>query len=81
MAIKPIASVLEMMEKDVNSVIGLSVSYEFGGTKPIVGKVVSTKQNKIESIIDGQLSTWYTFGISFDGAGYYTVDKFTTLGS
>ena len=81
MEIKPIASVLEMMQQDKDSVVGLDVSYDFGGSNPIAGKVVSTSKNKIDSIIDGQLSTWYTYGISFGGAGYYTVDKFTTLGS
>jgi hypothetical protein len=73
-------TVLEMMQQDKDSVVGLDVSYEFGGTKPIVGKVVSTSKNKIEAMIDGQLSTWYTYGISFDdGGAYYTVDKFTQL--
>lgn len=73
-------TVLEMMENDVNSVVGLDVSYEFGGTKPIVGKVWSTSKNKIEAMIDGQVSTWYSYGISFDaGCAYYTVDKFTQL--
>ena len=73
-------NVLEMMQQDKDSVIGLNVSYDFGGSKPIVGKVVSTKQTKIESIIDGQLSTWYSYGISFDaGCAYHTVDKFTQL--
>lgn len=72
-------SVLGMMKKDVGSVVGLTVSYDFGGSTPIVGKVISTKQNKIESIIDGELSVWYSYGISFGGCSYYTVDKFTKL--
>ena len=72
-------NVLEMMQQDKDSIIGLNVSYDFGGSKPIVGKVVSTKQTKIESIIDGQLSTWYSYSVSFGGAGFYTVDKFTQL--
>ena len=73
-------TVLEMMENDVNSVVGLNVSYEFGGSKPIVGKVWSSKKNKIEAMIDGELSTWYSYGISFDaGRPCYTVDKFTRL--
>ena len=74
-------SVLQMMENDVNSVVGMNISYDFGGTKPIVGKVMATSKNKIESIIDGQLSTWYSYGISFDANGrtYYTVDKLTQL--
>ena len=69
-----------MMQQDKDSVIGLDVSYEFGGSKPIVGKVVSTSKNKIDSMLDGQLFTWYSYGISFDdGCAYYTVDKFTRL--
>ena len=73
-------TVLEMMQQDKYSVIGLDVSYDFGGTKPIVGKVVSTSKNKIDSVLDGQIFTWYSYGISFDdGCAYYTVDKFTRL--
>ena len=73
-------TVLKMMQHDKNSVVGLDVSYDFGGSKPVTGKVMSTKKNKIEAMIDGQLSTWYSYGISFDeGCSYYTVDKFTSL--
>ena len=72
-------NVLEMMQHDKDSVVGLGVSYDFGGSKPIVGKVMSTKKNTIESMIDGEMSTWYSYGISFGGSGYYTVDKFTKL--
>lgn len=72
-------SILKMMENEID-VVGSTVSYDFGGSKPIVGKVMSTKKNKIESIIDGELSVWYSYGISFDsGCSYYTVDKFTKL--
>ena len=73
-------TVLEMIENDVNSVVGLNVSYEFGGSKPITGKVMSTKKNTVEAMIDGELSTWYSYGISFNAGGsFYTVDKFTRL--
>ena len=71
-------SVLEMMENGVD-VVGLTVSYDIGFSKPIVCEIVSTKKNKIESIIDGELSVWYSYGISFGGCSYYTVDKFTKL--
>ena len=71
-------SVLKMMENGVD-VVGLTVSYDIGFSKPIVGEIVSTKKDKIESIIDGELSVWYSYGISFGGCSYYTVDKFTKL--
>ena len=71
-------ALLKMMENGVD-VVGLTVSYDFGGSKPLIGKVVSTKKNKIESIIDGELSVWYSYGISFGGCSYYTVDKFTKV--
>ena len=72
-------TVLEMMENDVNSVIGLDVSYDFGGTKPIIGQCQAVSKNAWHNLIDGEMSTWYSYSVSFGGAGYYTVDKFTQL--
>ena len=69
-------TVLEMMEKDVNSVIGLTL--RINGSKPIIGQCQAVSKNAWH-IIDGEMSTWYSYSVSFGGAGYYTVDKFTQL--
>lgn len=70
---------LEMIQNNVNSVIGLTVEYDYGGTKPIIGKIVSSKINEHKMIIDGESSVMYSYAISFDGFSYYIVDKFTKL--
>jgi hypothetical protein len=70
--------VLEMMEKNL-PVVGLTVSHDIGFSKPIVGEIVSTKTTKTERIIDGELSVWYSYGISFGGCSYYTVGNFTKV--
>ena len=70
-------NVLEMMENDVNSVIGLAL--RINGSKPIIGQCQAVSKNAWHNLIDGEMSTWYSYSISFGGAGYYTVDKFTQL--
>lgn len=72
-------SILEMVQNNVNSVIGLTVEYDYGGTNPIVGKIVSSKINEHKIIIDDELSIMYSYSISFDGSTYYVLDKFTKL--
>ena len=41
-------NVLEMMKKDTQSVVGLTVEYDFGGTKPIVDVI----NDKIIAMLD-----------------------------
>ena len=70
---------LEMMENDVNSVVGLTLSLDLGGSKPIIGQCQAVSKNAWHNLIDGEMSTWYSYSVSFGGYGYYTVDKFTQL--
>jgi hypothetical protein len=72
-------TVLEMMENDVNSVVGLTLSLDLGGSKPIIGQCKEVSKYAWHNLIDGEMSTWYSYSVSFGGAGYYTVDKFTQL--
>ena len=72
-------TVLEMMENDVNSVVGLTLSLDLGGSKPIIGQCQAVSKYAWHNLIDGEMSTWYSYSVSFGGAGYYTVDKFTQL--
>ena len=66
-------TVLEMMEKDKDSVIGLTL--RINGSKPIIGQCQAVSKNAWHN----EMSTWYSYSVSFGGAGYYTVDKFTQL--
>ena len=68
-----------MMENDVNSVVGLTLSLDLGGSKPIIGQCQAVSKNAWHNLIDGEMSTWYSYSVSFGGAGYYPVDKFTKL--
>ena len=70
-------NVLEMMQQDKDSVIGLTL--RIGGSKPIIGQCQAVSKNAWHNLIDGEMSTWYSYSVSFGGARYYTVDKFTQL--
>ncbi len=72
-------TVLEMMKKDVNSVVGLKVSYDFGGTKPIIDTITDTRIKENEWEIDGVLTKALSYWISFDGGTcFYGVYKSVT---
>ena len=72
-------NVLEMMQQDKDSVVGLTLSLDLGGSKPIVGQCQAVSKNAWHNLIDNEMSTWYSYSVSFGGAGYYPVDKFTQL--
>jgi hypothetical protein len=72
-------TVLDMMQHDKDSVIGLTLSIDIGGSKPIIGQCQSVRKNEWHNLIDGEMSTWYSYSVSFGGAGYYTVDWLTTV--
>lgn len=72
-------NVLETMQQDKDSVIGLTLSLDLGGSKPIIGEVVNTKQNEWNTLIDGAMTTWYSYSVSFGGCGYYPVDCLTKV--
>lgn len=75
-----IMTILEMMKKDVNSVVGLKVSYDFGGTKPIIDFITNTEIKEYQWEIDGVWTKYLRYCISFDGGTcFYGVDKFVNL--
>jgi len=69
-------TVLEMMKQDVKSVIGLTVEYDFGGSSPIVEKIVdATSRDYFVSLDGNDKPTQCTvYGISFNGTSFFTVD-------
>lgn len=70
-------TVLEMMKLDVNSVIGLTVEYDFGGSAPIVDTIVAVNSRDYFVSLDGndEPTKCTVYGISFNGMSYWTVDK------
>ena len=72
-------TVLEMMQQDKDSVIGLTLSLDLGGSKPIIGQCQTVSKNAWHNLIDGEMSTWYSYSVSFGGAGYYPVDCLTKV--
>ena len=73
-------TVLEMMKQDINSVVGLTAEYDFGGSKPIVDVITNAKVVEQPVTVDGEPSTVQIYLISFNGGlSYYTVDKFTKV--
>ena len=72
-------NVQEMMKQDVDSVIGLTVSYDFGGTKPLVGIIENARIKDYEWTIDGEthITQIYQIAINSD-CGFYEIDKFQT---
>ena len=72
-------NVLETMHQNKDSVIGLTLSLDLGGSKPIIGEVVNTKQREWNTLVDGVMTTWYSYSVSFGGCGYYPVDCLTKV--
>ena len=72
-------NVQEMMKQDANSVIGLNVSYDFGGTKPLVGIIGAARIKDYSWTIDGEqhITQRYHIAINSDCC-FYEVDKFQT---
>lgn len=71
-------TVLEMMKRDVNSVVGLTVEYDFGGSAPIVEQIVAANSRDYFVSLDGndEPVKCTVYGISFNGTSFFTVDKF-----
>ena len=72
-------NVLDRMQTDINSVIGLTLSLDLGGSEPIIGEVVNTKQSEWNNLIDGVMTTWYSYSVCFGGCSYYPVDCLTKV--
>lgn len=73
-------NVLDMMRTDINSVIGKTVEYYYGGYEPLV-EVVTNVNKRINTVtINDCKYDIPVYGISFNnGASYYTVDAFTKI--
>lgn len=72
-------SLLEMMQKDVDSVIGLKVSLDFGCSKPLIGEVYNAVGSTGFFKVDGEIQYVTKYTVSFNGWSYYTVDKFAKV--
>ena len=58
-------TVLEMMKKDTQSVVGLTVEYDFGGIKPIVDVIATARLTEYKCTLDGEQHTGELYMISF----------------
>ncbi len=58
-------TVLEMMKKDTQSVVGLTVDYDFGGIKPIVDVIANARLTEYKCTLDGEAHTGKLYMISF----------------
>lgn len=59
-------NVLAMMKKDLTSVVGLRVEYDFGGSTPLIGEIA-----------EARVCTYKTIHDSEDFVGKYYVISFT----
>ena len=68
-------TVYEMMMKDPQSVVGLTVEYNFGGTKPIVDVISNGRVSKYNYTIEDEPYIGKIYQISFMSApmSYYRV--------
>ena len=58
-------TVLEMMKKDTQLVVGLTVEYDFGGIKPIVDVIATARLTEYKCTLDGEQHTGELYMISF----------------
>ena len=68
-------TVYEMMMRDAQSVVGLTVEYDFCGTKPIVDVISNGRVSKYNYTIEGKPYIGKIYQISFMSApmSYYRV--------
>jgi hypothetical protein len=72
--------ILEMMKKDVNSVVGLTVTLNFN-VVPVVshtGVVKFAERRDYSWTVDDVKTDIPRYLVSFDGTHYFTVDRFVT---
>ena len=58
-------NVLEMMKKDLTSVVGLRVEYDFGESEPLIGWISQARVQTYKTILDGQDFVGTSYVISF----------------
>jgi len=74
-----IMNVLEMMQKDPNSVVGVLVEYDFGGTTSIINTVKDAVIRNYTWDDEGNKTDALSYLISFDGNHYYIVGNNVTV--
>ena len=70
-----ITTVLEMMKKDPQSTVGLTVEYDFGGIKPIVEVIASARLSEYKCTFENEEHEGKLYMISFMNSpdSYYGV--------
>ena len=68
-------TVLEMMKKDTQSVVGLTVEYDYGGSKPIVDVIANGRASEYSYTIEDAPYVGKIYQISFASSpmSYYCV--------
>ena len=68
-------NVLKMMKKDLTSVIGLKLEYDFGGSEPLIGIVAEARVCSYKTILDGVdfVGLYYVISFSDHPLGFYGV--------
>lgn len=72
-------NVLETMQQNKDSVIGLTLSLDLGCSTPITGIVQAVKQNTWNHLVDGVKTISHSYSVSFDGCSYYPVNCLTKI--
>ena len=68
-------NILEMMKKDTQSVVGLTVEYDYGGSKPIIDVIANGRASEYSYTIEGASHIGKIYQISFASSpmSYYAV--------
>ena len=68
-------TVYEMMMRDAQSVVGLTVEYDYGGSKPIVDVIANGRASEYSYTIEGASHIGKIYEISFASSpmSYYGV--------
>jgi hypothetical protein len=68
-------NILEMMKKDTKSVVGLTVEYDYGGTKPIIDVISNGRVSEYNYTIEDEPKVGKIYQISFVSSpmSYYGV--------
>ncbi len=68
-------TVYEMMMRDTQSVVGLTVEYDYGGSKPIIDVIANGRASEYSYTIEDEPYVGWIYQISFMSApmSYYCV--------
>jgi hypothetical protein len=70
-------TVLEMMKKDLSSVVGLNIEYDFGGSFPIIGEIGEARINSYKTVLDNEefVGVYYSIAFADKPLSFYGVYK------